>query len=476
MLGGRRAGRDGPSAFKRGLERDRDARAACVAFREAKFVLTSLADRDPAGASATPTPHASPTGTPTPAPTPTATPTPVPNANLIKHVVIVIQENRSFDNLFNGFPGADTVQSAVTSTGATVALKPIGLAFDQDIVHSHTNFVKEYANGNLFFDLGTPTPQGTYFPYSYVPQAQTQPYFAMAQRYALADRMFQSNSGPSLTSHLYLTAGSAQIAPGENVDENPDTPSVWGCDSPAGTTAALLGPNSTDIPGPFPCYNYTTLADELDAKALPWRYYAPAVGVSGAIWSVFDAIAHIRNGADWTSDVVSPETNVLNDARTGPLADVTWVVPSFVNSDHATSDSTSGPAWVASVVNAIGQGPNWNSTAIFVVWDDWGGWYDHVVPPQLDAMGLGFRVPLIVISPYAKHGYVSHVQHEFGSILHFTEERFGLASLAASDARADDLSDCFDFTQTAQPFTPFAVSRTPRSFFHARDLRAPDDD
>jgi phospholipase C len=87
-----------------------------------------------------------------------------------------------------------------------------------------------------------------------------------------------------------------------------------------------------------------------------------------------------------------------------------------------------------------------------VLWDDWGGWYDHVVPPQLDPMGLGYRVPLLVISPYAKHGYVSHVQHEFGSILRFTEETFGLGPLGLTDARSDDLRDCFDFTRAAAAF------------------------
>ena len=89
-----------------------------------------------------------------------------------------------------------------------------------------------------------------------------------------------------------------------------------------------------------------------------------------------------------------------------------------------------GPEWVASVVNAIGEGPLWKSTAVFVVWDDWGGWYDHVTPPQLDRMGLGFRVPFIAIGPYAKRHYVSHVRHEFGSIVKFVEDVFGLPSLA----------------------------------------------
>jgi phospholipase C len=209
-------------------------------------------------------------------------------------------------------------------------------------------------------------------------------------------------------------------------------------------------------------------------KALTWRYYAPAVQDAGAAWSAYDAIRHIRYGSTWNS-VVSPETNILTDAPKGDVATVTWVVPTFLNSDHPNSLSSSGPQWVASVVNAIGASPAWNSTAIFVTWDDWGGWYDHVVPPQLDNMGLGFRVPLLVISPYARHGYVSHVQHEFGSLLHFTEKAFGLQALAASDTRADDLSDCFDFTQTPQPFVQLLTTRRPSSFLHVPESKAPDD-
>ncbi len=440
----------------------------------------------PSTGSPTPRPSATAIASSTPTHAPTATPTPSSSptgpAGLIKHVVIVIQENRSFDNLFQGFPGANTAASGVTSKGVTVALKPVGLqgAYDND--HSHLAFVRTYAGGKLYFDL---TANGTTLnPYAYVPHAETLPYFALGEKYVVADNMFQSNTGPSFVAHLYLIAGSSQIAAGQQVDENPDyIAGAWGCDQPPGVTADLLNPTTgLDMPGPFPCYNYETLADELDAKSLSWKYYAPNVTkppappVPGGIWSAYDAISHIRFGPDWPANVISPETRVLTDAPNG-LPDVTWVVPAFLNSDHAGDGSTTGPQWVTSVVNAIGTSPDWSSTAVFVLWDDWGGWFDHVVPPQLDSMGLGYRVPLIVISPYAKHGYVSHVQHEFGSILKFTEETFGLAPLAASDLRADDFSDCFDFGHAPQPFVRLPTSVSPSYSLHAApDGRAPDDD
>jgi len=412
---------------------------------------------------------------PLPSPLPSATPNPGPSTlTAIKHVVIIIQENRTFDNLFNGYPGADSASSGKMSNGQTVALRSQDWIAPKDISHSHTNWWAQYANGNMYFDLGSPAGQAASYPYAFTPQSETLPYWALASQYVLADRMFQSNTGPSFVAHQYLIAGSSQYSPGHFADENPNHASIWGCDDPAGVTVEQVGPNGTSLPGPYPCFDYTTLADEFDAKAISWRYYSPSItGGGGSIWSAFDAISHIRFGPDWANDVISPETNVLNDIPAGTLSSVTWIAPSGGNSDHCCG-SKNGPAWVASIVNAIGQSKYWNSTAIFVTWDDWGGWFDHVVPPQIDSMGLGFRVPLLVISPYAKQGYVSHVQHEFGSILRFTEENFGVAALGASDARADDLMDAFNFAQSPRTYVPVSITVSPQEL--RRSTGAPDND
>ncbi|MGP6158187.1 MAG: alkaline phosphatase family protein [Vulcanimicrobiaceae bacterium] len=404
-------------------------------------------------------------------------------AGTIKHVVIVIQENRSFDDLFYGFPGADSATTGQTHTGAIVALAPVPLEDGKDVGHFHYSYDLAYDNGQMDgFDLEqgygfnssgqyVPVPQPPTYPYAYVPHAETQPYIDLAGAYTLADRMFQSNSGPSFPAHQYLIAGQS-----DDADEVPSV-SPWGCDAPAGTVVSQLGADGRDTVGIFPCFDYTTLADLLDARMLTWRYYSPALSnTAGATFgAAFDAVRHIRFGSDWTSDVITPQTNVLTDVAAGTLADVTWIVPSFPDSDHPLGHSNSGPSWVSSIVNTIGSSPFWNSTAIFVVWDDWGGWYDHVAPRQLDSMGLGFRVPLIVVSPYAKHGYVSHVQHEFGSILHFTEEAFGLPSLGQADARADDFGDCFDFKRTPLPFARIRAPYAPTDFIHERQTgQAPD--
>ncbi|MBV9103175.1 MAG: hypothetical protein JO060_06260 [Candidatus Eremiobacteraeota bacterium] len=398
----------------------------------------------------------------------------IPNQPLgssaIRHVVVIIQENRSFDNMFHGFPGADSASSGASHHG-NVQLQPVDLASLDDIEHLHGTFEAEYDGGNMdgFDQAGVitpphkPSPRGADLPYSYVPSSQLQPYWQLAARYTLADRAFQSESGPSFPAHQYLIA-----AQSDNIPDGPDrTP--WGCDAPSGTTETQLNPSGGLVPGPFPCFSYATLADELDAKGLDWRYYAPGLHQPAGSFDAYDAIRQIRYGPDWTTKIRTPETGVLSDIAAGQLGAVTWVVPSAANSDHAGTGSATGPEWVASVVDAIGASPFWDSTAIFILWDDWGGWYDHVVPPQYDLMGPGFRIPLIVVSPWARHGYVSHVTHEAVSIVKFIEDDFGLSSLGQADARADNLSDCFDFSQRPGPLQAIRVTVTPAELMRGGD-------
>lgn len=379
----------------------------------------------------------------------------------IKHVVIVIQENRSFDNFFKDFPGADTVDAGM-STDGPVPLHPIDLDLPVDVDHQHKAFLQEYDEGKMdgWLQVDTLPRQDPKFPYAYVPRSQIEPYWDMASEYTLADRMFQSNTGPSFPAHLYLIAGQSAFT-ANNPNHQETTHFAWGCDSPLNATVSVIRPDGTEGPGPYPCLNFPTLADIALPLGITWRYYAPGLDDLGNIWSAFDAIRHIRYSSYW-GNVISPETRVLRDARRGDLPNITWVAPNAQNSDHPfpkentgrdiAVEGAYGPEWVASLVNAIGHGPLWNTTAVFVVWDDWGGWYDHVAPPQLDRMGLGPRVPLIVISPWAKRHYISHVQHEFGSLIKFTETAFDLPSLHTTDDRSDALRDCFDFAQTPAPF------------------------
>jgi phospholipase C len=386
-------------------------------------------------------------------------------ASTIQHVVIIMQENRSFDNLFNGFPGADTVQSGMSGVD-TIPLTVTPLGNGPDIDHTHTGWWQQWDNGKMDgFDNN-----GTMLPYSYISPTETVPYWTLAKNFTLGDRMFQSNTGPSFVAHQYMIAGQSG-----NASENPNG-GVWGCDAPASETVALIGPNGTDLPGVYPCFDYQTMADLLDAKGVSWRYYAPSpTSDSFFVISAFQAIRHIRFGPDWQNNVVSPETSVLSDIAKGQLAQVTWVVPSMNNSDHPGAPPY-GPDWVASIVNAIGQSPFWNNTTIFIAWDDWGGFYDHVPPPQVDAMGLGFRVPVIVVSPYAKRGYISHVTHESSGFLRYMEEVFNLPSLNTRDAISDDFRDCFDYTQDPIAYPLVQTSHPPEFFLSQKPSGPPDTD
>ncbi len=389
-------------------------------------------------------------------------------ATPIRHVVILMQENRTFDNLFNGFPGADTVQTGM-SHGKPVPLVPVSLTDPRDLGHSHPDWWRDWNNGTMDgFAVRGSSPTAAY---SYVPHNEIVPYWTLARQYTLGDRMFQSNTGPSFVAHQYMIA-----AQSGNTSENPSG-GIWGCDAAANSRVALVGPNGTDLPGVYPCFDYQTMADLLDAKNISWRYYAPGDGQNDYFaLSAFQAIRHIRYSSDWSANVIAPETSILSDIAKGELAAVTWVIPSFAHSDHPGSRSTEGPDWIASIINAIGASKYWESTAIFIAWDDWGGWYDHVSPPQVDKMGLGFRVPVLVVSPYARHGYVSHVTHESSGFLSYIEAIYGLPSLGARDASADNFSDCFDYTQPPQPFIPLHTQRTVEYLIHEGPSGPPDDD
>jgi phospholipase C len=385
----------------------------------------------------------------------------------IKHVVIVMQENRSFDNLFQGYPGADTQPYGYDLQGDKIKLRPVSLAAKYGIDHFSQQFFAAYDGGKMDgFDQETyDGPAPPHPAYGYVPHAESALYFQMAGQYVLADRMFTSNIDASFVSHQYIIAGQAQ--------RSVDLPSIeWGCDGTGGDFIGTLKEDRNYGPDQFPCFDYTTLGDELDAAGLTWRYYTAS---PTDIWSGYQAVSHIYNGPDW-ANVIAPDTKFLSDVAAGTLSNVTWITPTCETSDHAGCRSKKGPEWVASIVDAVGQSPFWNSTAIFVMWDEWGGWYDHVPPPYVDYDGLGIRVPLLIVSPYAKAGYVSHVQYEHGSILKFAEDQFGLARLSHSDSRAHSPEDdSFDFRASPRPFQVFGQALKARDWERTFPDRRPPD-
>ncbi|MBV8343700.1 MAG: hypothetical protein JO190_01730 [Candidatus Eremiobacteraeota bacterium] len=406
-------------------------------------------------------------------------------AGKIKHIVYIVQENRSFNNLFMDYPGAYTRTWGLDSKNHRVNLKPEGLAAFYVIDHSaQAMFAACNGTGSLpgtdcrnnGFDKetsfgGPPTdPQ-----YVYAPRNETKPYWDMAREWVVADHMFQSHLDESFISHQYVIA--AQAASGVDLPYG-----AWGCGGGKYDQIATITKKRNPYgPTEQPCWDYTTLGDELDKAGLTWRFYAAKYGSSassgGGYWSSYQAVRHIYYGPDWAKDVKSPNWRFITDVRAGKLANFTWITPVCADSDHVNCPGGYGPSWVAALVNTVGRSKFWDSTAIFVQWDDWGGLYDPVKPPFVDYDGLGFRVPLLVISPYAKHGIVAHNQYETASVLRFAEDLWGLPQMAKADKRANSpASECFDFNRSPRPFVKIDAPEKPKFFMGPlpSDDEAPD--
>jgi phospholipase C len=450
----------------------------------------------------------------------------------IQHVIIVIQENRSFDDLFATFPKADGTttgqgepmpqaeaatcakdnQHVVTQSNPTVPLTKVslvGAGFPQfenqssrmvdfgegtDLPHvygwySGRPFLDQYDNGNMDgFDLedsganGTGSTMCTY-PYQYVNPTAIKEYWDLAKQYVLADHTFQTQGSGSFTAHQDLIAGGTPVNysyGGYSNDSVIDNPAYWpwGCDAPQGVWTSLITTNLKYLQsdGPFPCFTYETMRDLLDAESVSWKYYAVLVKGGNGIWSAFDAIKAVRYSKEWTTNVTTSPNVIFQDIKAGNLPAVSWVTPDGQNSDHPDEKGANGklvdngPSWVANVVNSIGESKYWNSSAIIVLWDDWGGFYDHVPPPCLyksqcrdNQGGLGFRVPMIIVSPYVK-AHVEHTQYEFGSILKYIEGNWNLGSLGTTDQRATSILNAFNYDQNPRKFKKIPAT-LPLSFF-----------
>jgi phospholipase C len=379
----------------------------------------------------------------------------------IQHIVFLVKENRSFDMYFGTFPGAEGATSGLISNGQQVALRRAPDRMPRDIGHGWEDALRAIDGGKMdrFDQVQNGNVKGDLLSMSQFLAADIPNYWSYAQHFTLADHMFSSLTGPSFPNHLYTVA--AQSA---GVINNPDS-LIWGCDAHPNTRVDVLNANGT-FTREYPCFDIPTLTDSLDAANVSWKYYAPTKEQHGYIWSVLDAIRHVRFGPEWTTNVV-PFSGFARDAAAGTLPAVSWVVPDFEVSEHPTVNAFAGTTmnvsacagenWTVSQINAIMQGPSWPSTVIVLTWDDFGGFYDHVAPPTIDKFGLGPRVPLIVISPYSREGVVSHTDYEFSSVLQLIENRHKLKALGARDAEANSLLDMFDFTQAPAP--PLVLSQ-----------------
>jgi phospholipase C len=474
--------------------------------------------------------------------------------NPIKHVVVIVQENRTPDNLFQGLcsfgagcgPGSnqyDIHSTYVDATHKRRPLLPVGLASPFDLDHSYggpvlngtiSGFNFEYANRGVESSPGLPVPpicapnvfgcsvpDNSQFMYVYnSPVNNTDgskgglldPYLTLATRYGWSNRMFQTNQGPSYPAHQFLFGGTSaptasDDAVGVFVSENGPGTEV-GCAAPPNIEVQLVRPIipmpaqppfGTETKGDIasPCFTHQALSDLLYPN-FSWTYYAITTGtqngganLAGSIWTAPNSLSSLCipakdgngflqcTGKYWTKGMANGYVDlnppdVLADIGTCQLAAVSWVIPDGKYSDHPIN-SGQGPAWVAAIVNAIGNSTYcdnntgyWQDTAIFITWDDWGGWFDHVPPVILKdthkyqdqySYQLGFRVPLIVVSAYSPQtGYINNDTNDFGSILRAIEGIFNLpggeGALNFADARAKtDLNSFFNFNLPPSAFT-----------------------
>jgi phospholipase C len=389
---------------------------------------------------------------------PSATPTPVRASAPrwpIRHVVFLIKENRSFDNLFGTFPGADGA-SFGNDDGVRRPLtrgteSSIG---SEDIPHCYLCSLEAWDHGAMDgFDQG---PVADRWAYTQLRRPQLPNYWHWAKRFVLADRFFSSAQGPSFPNHQYaIAAQSGGAHDGPRRTGAFRSSNTYGCDAPKGQTVTVV--DSEGNPKQVaPCFDYRTEGDLLNRAGIDWAYYAALPDQLGYIWSAYSAIDHIRNSPQWSRHIL-PVDDVIRDIGKDRLPPVTWISPRYEVSEHPQYDFCLGENWSTRVIDAIMRSPMWKSTAIFLTWDDYGGFYDHVAPPQVDDFGFGIRVPLIVISPYARRGAIDHHLGEFSSVLRFIEDDFGLRQLTDRDRDAMDLSSDFDFTQRPRPPDPLPL-------------------
>jgi phospholipase C len=406
-----------------------------------------------------------------------------PATNPVKHVVVIMQENRSFDNYFGTFPGANGIPKV-----ACMPLSPdnpkIGCIkpflstspISEDMPHGYQSSITAYDNGKMdgYLLAENEDPKTmSYYDNKTIPY-----YWDLAKHYVLADNFYSSVLSYSLPNHWYAIAGQApetstfyamHRAPNNNILMRQQNASTIAGGGNPNTNVSNFGVNPNPISHNLRdevarIYleesNLTkTVADLFmnnTQNNITWKYYdhlvkeggyRAAVNSGGAFeyWNPFSA-----KGTTYTSQYSPHFVNraqLFTDLKTGSFPEVSWVIPSFPISEHAPANITTGMNWVKHVINAIMNSSYWNSTAIILTWDDYGGFYDHVPPPQIDKYGLGFRMPTLIISPYAKPGYIDHTQYQFESMLKFIEWRFGLQPLTERDLHANNLLNAFDFSQ-----------------------------
>jgi phospholipase C len=418
------------------------------------------------------TPGTGNTSPPATTPNPPAAISPSPEApaglEKIQHFVFIMQENRSFDSYFGTYPGADGIPQGVSFVDPHDGSK-VSPYHDTDDInrggpHGWDNAQADIDKGKMdgfltesykgrnadgtAFNPNVATGQNAKDVMGWHDYREIPNYWNYARLYVLQDRMFESVASYSLPAHLYMLAAQSGGYVDYNKQRMPTT------------------------------YNFPEITELLTSGKIDWKYYVTSgklpdteddhvVGSQSeeeqnpdkyTLWNPLPAFPKVQDDPAQRSRLQGT-SQFYKDAMDGNLPQVSWVIPSGAVSEHPPAGVREGMAYVTGLVNAAMEGPDWNSTAIFISWDDWGGFYDHVAPPQVDEYGLGIRVPGLVISPFARQNYIDHNTYSFESWLKIVEERFDVNPMTARDTKALDMIDAFDFSQTPRQHIILAPTR-----------------
>ncbi len=393
----------------------------------------------------------------------------VPGINVIKHVIVITQENRSFDHYFGTFPGANGIPigTCVPDPALGTCVKPFHSNTDvtSDAPHGAANATADINGGKMDGFIAQAEQAGSIKPrdvMSYKDQREIPNYWAYAKNFVLQDHLYEPSASWSLPAHLYLVSGWSAVC------TSTTDPS---------TCKSSLSPTRNTV-----SYPWTDLTYLLYKNHVNWKYFImtgkePDCVDSGSIncvpgsqdsstssvWNPLPSFETVKNDGQ-LGNVQSVE-NFFTRARNGTLPAVSWIEPSVEVSEHPNKLISAGQTYVTGLINAVSSGPEWNSTAIFLNWDDWGGLYDHVNPPKVDVNGFGLRVPGIIISPYAKAGIVDHQSASFDAINRFIEDVFlgGQRINPATDGRPDPRPDVREsLSASGNLTTDFNFFQTPR--------------
>ncbi len=372
----------------------------------------------------------------------------------IKHVVFLIKENRTFDHMFGRFPGARGVTSGMDDGVRRPLVRGTDQATYEDIPHCYDCALRAWNGGEM--DGFNQSDSAERWAYTQLRKDQLPNYWRWAKEYALFDNFFASAHGPSFPNHLYSIAAQSGGAH-DNPRRRPGLGSLtFGCDAPPEQLVEVVDSEGV-TKRVRPCFDFLTEGDLLNREKIPWSYYAAQEDQRGYIWSAYAAIRRYRENPEKWQRHMFPVDRVLQDIRADQLPPVTWITPRFELSEHPEYNFCHGETWSTKVINAIMRSDMWQDTVIFLTWDDYGGFYDHVPPPQVDGFGFGIRVPMMVLSPYAKDGVVSHELGEFSSVLRFIEDNWGLTKLTKRDRQATPMLSAFDFDQEPREPTPLPL-------------------